>query len=473
MRKSILLLFVASLLPRVMLSMLRVTYGPSLFIIPDGFNDFGGIYLPQLKLLSQGFLPYKDFGYWYTPLFLYAMYPLYSLVGGIVAFIPIVLADAATAIVVYLIVGKNAGEKIGIAAGIAYALSPFALAYEDYLWLSSQPAVFFALMSIYLLQSRKPLLSGVALGVGVLFKQDALFIMPAYLFYYVREYGRQAWKGIAAMVTVLLTFSAPFLLSFPQAYIASISYGLLGSWVPILSRGLTLCSSFMQVSSGVYATCTNGTSQFSIFATLSSQFVSSVAPSATPGYGEAILTQVILTQLGRLLVIPVAVLILPAILAFRHKRNFLELAAAYSASSFLVVFSFLVHLELMYYLLGVYSLLLTAVTSRKTLTIAIVTPILALLTPSGWFQTLLPYLSLLAIMATQDLETGDSTQQISCLESKSPATLSKSEEVRRPEMQFQAQRLALPSELLQELQNDGGERVKWIQELDSDSTIVI
>ena len=137
---------------------------------PILWSDFFDYYLPALKYMSQGFLPYRDFPYAYLPFFLYSMYPFYHLGGDYAAAIPIIASDALTAPLVYLIAKKVANDRVALVAGLAYALSPLALVNEGYLWLSSQPMTFFIILSIYLLKEKRPLLSIISLATAILFK---------------------------------------------------------------------------------------------------------------------------------------------------------------------------------------------------------------------------------------------------------------------------------------------------------------
>src|SRR5579862_4907124 len=129
MRKTILWLFVIALISRAVVAILQVKFGINDQLnfetyLYGGFNpglelyrDFYEYYVVQLHDLSLGLLPYRDFAYSYPPLFLYTLYPLYSLGGQYLASIPIWIADAATAPVVYLIVRRFSNSKISLIAG--------------------------------------------------------------------------------------------------------------------------------------------------------------------------------------------------------------------------------------------------------------------------------------------------------------------------------------------------------------------
>ena len=117
-RRTILAILAVAAAVRVVTSLLQIAYGihpiPGLFTVRV-WDDFYFCYGGQLMSLSQGLLPYRDFAYSYTPLFLYLLYPFYAIGVTQAAAIPIVLTDAATAPLVYLIVRKKANETGGSA----------------------------------------------------------------------------------------------------------------------------------------------------------------------------------------------------------------------------------------------------------------------------------------------------------------------------------------------------------------------
>lgn len=92
----------------------------------EGVDDFDGLYVQQLVQLSHGLLPYRDFAYSYPPLFLLVLYPFYLIGGANFAAVPIVVSDAATAVVIFYFVDRFASKRLALLSGLAYSLSPFA-----------------------------------------------------------------------------------------------------------------------------------------------------------------------------------------------------------------------------------------------------------------------------------------------------------------------------------------------------------
>lgn len=378
--------------------MVKVNLGlwqPS-FLQLEVLDDFNGIYVAQLQHLSQGFLPYRDFAYSYPPLFLYALYPFYVLGGYSLAGLPVVVSDAATALLVYLILARYADGKIAFAAGLVCALSPFMLLYEGYLWLSGEPMVFLVLLSFYLLQKGKPKSSAICLGIAVLSNQDAFFVFPAYFAALWSNHSEHLAKGFAITLSTVFLGCAEFLVLAPAQFLSYVSFSTLAAWVPPLvfhvSNGL-----ISEVSIPPGTCLTMGTSALSsICATASPQ-----SPLASP-LGES---YAILTSISALVLLPLAVLTGPALFAVRRRQGFVFLMGAYSSTVLFALFTIAVHPDFYrYYFLIVYSMLLAASWNRALLSVAAAVEIISLVTPSGVFQEILPLGALLAMALILDLD---------------------------------------------------------------------
>src|SRR5438309_4712011 len=226
--KEAVLVFLVALGARLLLSAWHVEFGlssfPALFS-PNAWDDFNGVYVPWLNFVSNGMVPYWDLtSYIYTPLFLYVLYPFYYLGGSYAASIPIIISDSATAPVVYLIAKRLASARVSLAAGLMYALCPFALFYEGFLWFSSQPMTLFMLLTIYLLRSGRPTYSCVSTALAILIKQAALFLLPIYLVWLATRFRRSAPRGILVVFIIAVITSLPFLIVDPVRYIISLDY---------------------------------------------------------------------------------------------------------------------------------------------------------------------------------------------------------------------------------------------------------
>lgn len=380
--KETVLLFGIAIAVRVVLSLLQISYGEHRIpgVALNDWSDFYLIYAPWFGFLHHGLLPYRDFPtYKYTPLFLYILYPFFLAGGGHAAAVPMVASDAATAVVVYLVVGRFAGTKIAFAAGLTYALSPFILYEADYLWLSSQPMTLFMLLAVYLFRENKPTLSMASLAVAVMFKQEAVFILPAFLVLYAKEYKKEALKGIGVFALIVFVLSLPFLIVAPLDYIYGVNYLPIQEIINLGPREASI--------------------------PIASQIVNSVPPSppSLSAQGPAYASFLgILDRMANFLNPLLLALLAPALYAVRKTPHFLELSCAYSLLLFLTLYSILVAPTYAYYFVPVYAVIFASIRNARTLAVGVATTLLSLLAPEGPFEVIPPLVCLFFIIAFQD-----------------------------------------------------------------------
>lgn len=409
-RKSELFLFGIAAGARGLTTLFQIIYGiHSISLLPGAiaWSDFFTLNGGQLQALSHGLVPYRDFSYAYTPLFLYALYPFY-IIGGIeAAVIPILVADSATAVLVYLLARSAASNRIALIAGIAYALSPFVLYQEGYLFLSSQPMVFFLLLSIYFLQNERPLESSLTLGLSILFKQEALFILPVYAVWYITKYKAQVWKGAAILSSVIFVVSMPFLVLAPVQYLIDVSYGVMRPILPSLSSPLQIVAIGSTSRHSVIPTSQACASLLASLPTTGTYVVCGVTYSwATPTILDRLASLIgLIPWVANATSIPVFLMITPALYVSRRRRNILLLSCAYSLIGFLIIFSLTVHGLYSYYFLPVYALLFASATARSSAIIALIISGISILVPDGTIEPVfVTSLGILCILATRDSE---------------------------------------------------------------------
>lgn len=394
-RWPILILLVA-ITPRIILWWVHTSYGFALQ--PLGtlniYTDFERLYSHQLAYLAQGYLPYLDIPYSSPPLFLYSLFPFYESGGPAAASAFIVIADSLAAVFVYLIAEKASPRPVAIVAALGYALSPLALYFEGYLWFNSEPAVLFVLVSIYLFQRGKWDLSALAFGIAVLFKQDALFILPVIAYMHLRVRGGNRLRSISIFLGTLLIGSLPFLLLAPSPYLKSVSYGLLGSYSPLLQL---YPATF--VSSTIPATCSQVVHLLKVTQTCTG---GAFTTPAVQGQSVLGLLTLFSDWFGPFVILSLAALLLPAVFVARRWENAYLLASVYSSVLFLALFSFEVHSVVRYYLLLPYALFLTSSINWRTSAVPIAAMIISVFTPEGNFQLILILCALLAFIVLQD-----------------------------------------------------------------------
>lgn len=401
MRYRPLAIFAIALVPRMFLWWARIQFGYQ--VSPPGtltlLSDFTTFYVKQLAYLTQGFLPYQNIPYSSPPLFLYSLYPFYLAGGVSLAPLPIVTSDAFSSVLIYKIAEGFSGSRIGTFAAIAYALSPIALFFEGFLWFNSQPVVLFALLSVYLLQTKRFTLASIALGVAVLFKQDALFIAPAFFIWSLTRNEGGRLKPIASFFGTLVAGSLPFLILTPISYIKAVSYGFLGTYSATLSL-----TQIGNQSSTVSSLVTSPTCSYTANLSKVVETCTNAGAITITSHGqnlEAVLT-ILGDSLGPVLIISLAILLFPAILVTRKWPNSYLLSSVYSSILFLIVFSFEVHSIYRYYLLLPYALLLAGSTNWRTLAVPVLSMGLSVYLPEGNFQLILLLSALLAFIALQD-----------------------------------------------------------------------
>ncbi len=379
--------------------------------------------MQQLVQLSHGLLPYRDFAYSYPPLFLLVLYPFYLIGGASFAAVPIVVSDAATAVVIFYFVERFAGKRLALLSGLAYSLSPFALYYEGYVWFSSQPMTFFAVLSVYLITRNKVVSSLSALAIAILFKQEAVFLLPAVLFLSAYRGRKRFLAGVTAFSSTVIAVSFPFFLISPRDYLSEITYELLGRWhgtVPtaLATASTAACQTGFQNSPAPVVTCASAGTALSSFAT-NAPSVALLADSLSYD----------LNVVSGLVVIPMFLLLIPLLIAQRkNQQQFFNLVCVWSGIGLLILFSVILHPTFKYYYLPIYAIMLMGVVDKKTFAVAVTTPVVSLATPSGAFQELLPILAMIAIAAILDFDSRRSGEPLS----SGPSPVAAIEGIARP-----------------------------------------
>lgn len=396
MRRTTLLIFILAISARTAISTLQILQGiHSIPWLPTltTWSDFYGYYVNQLGKIVNGMVPYRDFDYSYTPLFIYSLYPFYLIGGPYSASIPIVVGDSLTAPVIYLTLRRLAPEKVAVLGGLSYSLLPFALLYEGYLWLSSQPMTLFIALSVYFARDRQ-LSSSLSLAFATMVKQEALFLLPAYLIWYMFNARGRIWKTLGCLVGIFSIVSLPFLILSAPTYLTAISYGASGAVLQGLGIG---DSTPMNPRSPIFSDSGCETVTLTLLGThtgCSYFFIS---------YPNPFYTNVLnfLDGLAQWTVIPLLVLVGIALLESRRRTYFLEIGGAYSMTLFLLVFGHFINFIHRYYLIPVYVLLLASSRNQKAVLATFTISTVALLTTAGAFQVFLVALAELLLL-TQD-----------------------------------------------------------------------
>lgn len=187
----------------------------------EGYQDFRLAYVPLVSNFTAGKMPYRDFHYAYPPFFIYLLTPfaLFSLPSWTMA-LPLVTFDAASVILVYLIVRRLMSSRKALMASIVFAIAPINLWYNDFLWLNPPPMTFFVLLAIYAFLSKKHEASFLSLAIATLFKQIAFILFPILLVTLFKKSNRkEAIRNALLYCTVCFIGSLPYIITIPTHYL--------------------------------------------------------------------------------------------------------------------------------------------------------------------------------------------------------------------------------------------------------------
>lgn len=348
------------------------------------WTDFYSLYAHQLAWVGQGLIPYKDFDFTYPPLFLYALVPFFAVGGAQASSLPIVLTDALVAPLVYGLGRTLSGEKNAFLSAVAYALLPIALVNEGYLWLSSEPMLFFMLLGIFMMYKKRYWPSAISLGIAILFKQQALFALPAVLYYMFRGEGIRAWKPIAILVAVVSLTSLPFLILTPVRYVWMVSYGVVNlGFHPVMVQ---LNSTFVASTE----ICNSALTSAPTYACLAIP-----TPLITAFFNA-------LGWVSQILALPLVAITLVGLASSKNRDEEIGMLFAWSSLACLAVFSSFVFQVYPYYIIPVYALLLPSAKSKLNIASVAFLSTLAMISPTGSTQIFLAGSCLLISIALED-----------------------------------------------------------------------
>jgi hypothetical protein len=359
---------------------------------PSLWGDYNTLYLLQLARMAQGYLLYRDIPYNYGPLFLYSMYPLYLIIPKL-AFLPIVISDALTAPMICLALKGGASRRVAVTAGLVYALSPFFLVDEGYLWLSSQPLALALVCSVYFYNRKKPFAAVISLVIAILFKPEGIFLVPPLAVACVWQYRARAMKYISAGIALAAGVSAPFLILAPVDYISSLTYEEVKLGIPEPSR---LPGNFFGAGSGSTVSASCG--PLTIAHVYTGAFCGTVL---NLGQFEQYLAFARIYAFIDVLCPVLFCVFAVGLLAIRGSDKLFQISCVFSLLGGLLLFSTFAHGSLGYYFVPVYAILLLSSTSAGALVAVALGIELVTFLPEGPLQFLVPLLMTFAIVVLE------------------------------------------------------------------------
>lgn len=144
---------------------------------------------------------YNDIGSDYPPLYIYILWAIGTFYKSFISFsfdidspiftillkIPAILADIATALLIFLIVRKYGSFRLAFIAMISYAFNP-AIIYDSAIW-GQVDSVFtlFFMLALMLFVSGKQMLSGVSMALAILTKPQSFVLVPLFALVMIKK----------------------------------------------------------------------------------------------------------------------------------------------------------------------------------------------------------------------------------------------------------------------------------------------
>jgi len=185
---------------------------------------------------------YKDFHNAYPPLWMYTLAVAVKINPSYwSAAVPLLLFDALTAPLTYLIARRLVDETWSTIIGLMTALAPAALWYNSLLWLNPPPSTFFLLLSTYFLLSKRVKLSATSFALATLYKQTVLAALPVMLISVYRWSSKRGFIWFIVIFAALVSLvSMPYLALFPSLYLWALGFPGLPTPPPYVPEDLTL-----------------------------------------------------------------------------------------------------------------------------------------------------------------------------------------------------------------------------------------
>ena len=143
--------------------------------------------------------------------FISSSFDIYSPVFTILLKTPAIIADIATALLIFLTVRKYGSFKLAFLSMTFYAFNP-AIIYNSAIW-GQVDSVYtlFLMLTLMLFVSDKPMMSGVSLALAILTKPQSLVLVPLFALFMIKKHSlftlvKVTTASFAAFVLVALPF---------------------------------------------------------------------------------------------------------------------------------------------------------------------------------------------------------------------------------------------------------------------------
>ena len=131
----------------------------------------------------------------------------------LVAKLPIIAANVGSSWLIYRLARLATSARWALLAALAYAIAP-SMVLDGAIWGQTDGMpIFFILLAIVAIQSRRSVWAGVLLGLAVMIKPQPVIFVPILLLYILLTLGRRQFvKASLAVLITILVICSPFLL---------------------------------------------------------------------------------------------------------------------------------------------------------------------------------------------------------------------------------------------------------------------
>ena len=189
--------------------------------------------------IKDGSLLYKDVANIKSPGVFYLSALVFSVVGKSFIAVRILtyLVHIISAFLMYRLGKKIADKNIGMIASLLFLIGVYIPQFHGYRYLTESYAVLFTLLSMFFFLKegyRAKFITGLALGIGIIFKQTAIFLFGVFLLVYLLNlrYQTNRTKGyivnsVKNLIFISLGTAIPLLIVFLYFFAMGAAYEML------------------------------------------------------------------------------------------------------------------------------------------------------------------------------------------------------------------------------------------------------
>ena len=194
-------------------------------------TDLENAYVARSQNMLNGMVPYRDFAVNKPPLFANMLHLMGLIFGaGQIQFrIFFVIIDSLISVVIFYIGSSFWNKKTGLVAALAYVFCPIALVEIGYSGHYDSIPTIFVLLSVLFLFKKKPVESGLFLGIASALKIYSIILLPFYIIWF--ESWKERRNYIISYLIPLFLSIIPILIVYPKGLLDYFKYQTV-NWEP-------------------------------------------------------------------------------------------------------------------------------------------------------------------------------------------------------------------------------------------------